>query len=134
MLIRTFFVSQVNALLITNSTLPPFENSGHRKFYNYKRYKYIKPDSNEPVSLCGTAKTHNFDNLDDITVANLKFRPIIDQAGTLTCNAAKVISNYSRPLCKNEYSINDTQEFRSMLSSIPFSQDDEKAVSYDVES
>ena len=46
----------------------------------------------------------------------------------------KIISDYSRPLCKNEYSINDTQKFPSMLSSIPSLQDDEEDESYDVES
>ena len=47
---------------------------------------------------------------------------------------AKVISDYLRPLCKNEYSINDTQKFPSMLSSTPPLQDDEENISYDVES
>ena len=49
-------------------------------------------------------------------------------------NAAKVISDYLRPLCKNEYSIDDAQKFLSMLSSIPPLQDDEEDISYDVES
>ena len=40
--------------------------------------------------------------------------------------------DYLRPLCKNEYSINDTQKFQS--SSLPPLQDDEEDVSYDVES
>ena len=44
-----------------------------------------------------------------------------------TYNASKLI----RPLCKNEYSINDTQKFPSLLSSIPSLQDDEEDVSYD---
>ena len=77
---------------------------------------------------------YKFETLEDITVANLKFRPIIDQTGTFTYNAAKVTSDYFRPLCKNEYSINDTQKLPSMLSSIPPLEDDEKDVSYDVES
>ena len=38
---------------------------------------------------------------------------------------AKVISDYLRALYENEYSINDTQKFPSMLSSIPPLQDDE---------
>ena len=42
--------------------------------------------------------------------------------------------DYLRPLCKNEYFINDTQKFPNMLSSIPPLQDDEEDVSYDVES
>ena len=33
----------------------------------------MKPYSNQPVCLYGTAKTHKFENLEDITVANLKF-------------------------------------------------------------
>ena len=46
----------------------------------------------------------------------------------------KFISDYLRALCKNEYSINDTQNIRSMLSSIPPLQDEEEDVSYDAES
>ena len=46
----------------------------------------------------------------------------------------KVTFDYLRPLWKNEYSINDTQKFPSMLPSIPTLQDDEEDVSYDVES
>ena len=51
-----------------------------------------------------------------------------------TYNGAKVILDYLRLLCKNEYSINDTKKNPNMLSSIPPLQDDEKDVSYDVES
>ena len=121
----------------TDSTfkeLSRFQDFLYRNFQNYKGYKDMKPGSNQPARLYGTAKTHKFETLEDITVANLKFRPIIDQTGTLTYNAAKVISDYLRPLCKNEYSINDTQKFPSMLSSIPPLQDYEEDVSYDVES
>ena len=32
--------------------------------------------------LYGTAKTHKFDDVNDITVESLKFRPIIAQTGT----------------------------------------------------
>ena len=35
-------------------------------------------------------------------------------------------------MCKNQYSIDDTQKFRSMLPSIAPLQDDEEDVSYDV--
>ena len=118
----------------TLKQLSQFQDFLYRNCHNYQRYKDLQPDSNQPARLYGTAKTHKFETLEDITVANLKFRPIIDQTGTLTYNAAKVISDYLRPLCKNEYSINDTQKFPSMLSSIPPLQDDEEDVSYDVES
>ena len=92
----------------TLKELRRFQGFLYRSFHNYERYKDMQPDSNQPARLYGTAKTHKFETLEDITVANLKFRPIIDQTGTLTYNAAKVISDYLRPLCKNEYSINDT--------------------------
>ena len=94
----------------------------------------MKPDSNQPARLYGTAKTHKFESLENIIVVNLKFRPIIDQTRTFMYNLAKVISDYVTTLCKNGYSINDTQNFPSMLSSIPPLQDDEEDVSYDFES
>ena len=94
----------------------------------------MKPDSNQPARHYGTAKTQKFEFLQEIAVANLKFRPIINQTGTFTYNAAKVISDYLRPLCKIEYSITDTQRFPNMLSSIPPLQNDEEDVSDDVES
>ena len=121
----------------TNNTLKElsqFQDFLYGNSHNYERYKDTQTDSNQSVRLYRTAKTHKFQTLENITVANLKFRPIIDQTGTFTYNAAKVISDYLRPLCKNEYSINDTQKFPSMLSSVPPLQDDEEDVSCDVES
>ena len=41
------------------------------------------------MHLYGTAKTHNFENLDDITVGNLKSPPVTDQAAMFTYNVAK---------------------------------------------
>ena len=64
----------------------------------------------------------------------LKFRPIMDQTGTYTYNAAQVISNYLKPLCINEYSINDTLQFPQLLKDSPPLKDDEEYVSYDVDS
>ena len=121
----------------TDNTLKELSRSQdflYRSFHNYEGYKDMQLDSSQPARLYGTAKTHKFETLEDITVANLKFRPITDQTGTLTYNAAKVISDYLRPLCKYEYSINDTQKFPIMLSSIPPLKDDEENVSYYVES
>ena len=95
----------------------------------------MQPDTNQPARLYRTAKTHKFETLEDITVVHLKFRPIIDQTGTFTYNVAKDISDYLRPLCKNEYSINDTQKLihKHVIFNSTF-QDDEEDVSYDVES
>ena len=53
----------------------------------------MQPDSNQPVPFYRTAKPHKFETVEDITVGNLKFWPIIDQTGTFTDNAAKVISD-----------------------------------------
>ena len=56
----------------------------------YEHCKKMLPISNQPRQLYGTAKTHKFDNIADITVDNLKFHPIIAQFGTCTYNAAQV--------------------------------------------
>ena len=46
--------------------------------------------SHEPGKLNATAKTHKFNSLDDITVDNLKFRPIIPQIETYTYSASNI--------------------------------------------
>ena len=94
----------------------------------------MRPASNQPAKLYRTAKPLKFENLKDITPQNLKCRPIIDQTATFTYKAAKVISNYLKPLCQNEYSISDTQQFPGMPSKLSPLLDDEEDVSYDVES
>ena len=92
------------------------------------------PESNQPAKLYATAKTHKFDNLKDINSNNLKFRPIIDQTGTFTYNASKVIADYLKPLSNNKYTIQDTQQFPEMITSLPSLLNDEEYVSYDVDS
>ena len=120
----------------TDSTLKDLKNFQdflYRNFKDYENYDEMRPVSNQPARLYGTAKTHKFENLKDITPQNLKCRPIIDQIGTFTYKAAKVISNYLKPLRQNEYSISDTQQFPDMLSNLPPLSEDEEDVSYDVE-
>ena len=74
------------------------------------------PKSNQPGQLFGTAKTYKFTNIDEITIYNLKFHPIIPQTGTCTYNAAQVIVKYLKPLCnQNNYIIRNTQEFPMAL-------------------
>ena len=64
------------------------------------------PTSNQPGKLYGSAKTDKFNNTANITVDNIKFRPIIAQSGTYTYNAAQENANYLKPLCSNnEYII-----------------------------
>ena len=64
-------------------------------------------------------QTHEFNNLDEVTVEKLKFRPIVDQTGTATYDAAKVIGEYLKPLALNEYKINDCLKFPDMIKALP---------------
>ena len=94
----------------------------------------MRPVSNQLAKLYGTAKTHKVQNLKNITPQNLKCCPIINKTGTFTYKAAKVISKYLKPLCKNRYPMSDTQQLADMLSNLPTLLDDKENVSYDVES
>ena len=91
------------------------------------------PSSHQPARCFATAKTHKFENINDITVDDLKLRPIIDRTGTCYYKTGKVIAEYLKPLTKNEFVITNTQQFPSMLNNVPLSEDEED-VSYDVES
>ena len=94
----------------------------------------MRPVSNQPGRIYVTAKTHKFNSLVDINVDNLKFRPIISQIGSYTYNAAKVIAEYLKPLCSDQYKISDKQEFASLIKDQPPLNVDEQYVSYDVDS
>ena len=63
----------------------------------------------------------------------MKLRPIIDQTGTCFYKTGKVIVQYLKPLTKNEFVINNTQDFSSMLNRVEMSGDEED-VSYDIKS
>ena len=39
----------------------------YRNFYSYEHYKSVYPHSNQPAKLYGTAKTHKFNNIQEIT-------------------------------------------------------------------
>ena len=105
-----------------------------RNFKSYEKYDKMRPVANQPAKLLATAKTHKFNNIVDMSVDELKFRPIIDQIGTFTYNGSKVIAEYLKPLCQNEYSIKDTQCFSEILRDLPPLNNDEEYVSYDVDS
>ena len=93
----------------------------------------MRPVSNQPGRFFATAKTYKLTSLNDITVENLKLRPIIDLTATYTCNTSKVIENYLRPLSKNQCTISDTLKFLELLKSADPNANHED-VSYDVES
>ena len=118
----------------TLNDLRKFQDFLRRNFKDkFARYEDMRPVSNQPGRIYATAKTHKFNSLDEINIDNLKFRPIISQIGTYTYNAAKVIAEYLKPLCSNQYKISDTQEFASLIKDQPPLNDDEEYVSYDVD-
>ena len=115
--------------------LKRFQDFLHRNFKDrFIHYKDIRPVSNQPGRLYATAKTHKFNLPDETTVENLKFQPIISEVGTYRYNAVKVIANYLKSLCQNEYKTDNTQSFPSMLKQKTPLSLDEEYVSYDVES
>ena len=91
------------------------------------------PSSHQPARFFATAKTNKFENINDITVDNLRLRLIIDQTGTCYYKTGKTITEYLKSLKKNEFVITNTQQFPSMLNNVPLSENEED-VSYDVES
>lgn len=115
--------------------LKRFRDFLYRNFNKFDKYDKMLPTSSRPAQLYGTAKTHKFDSVDEITLDKLKFRPIIAQTGTYTYNAAQVIAEYLAPLCtENEYIIKNTQMFSDMIKSQRPLSEKEEFVSYDVES
>ena len=121
-------------ILTQDSTIKGLNNFKQflkRNFKGYDKLDDMLPTSNQPARIYASAKTHKFSSVDNVNINDLNFRPIIDQTGTMTYNAAKVISDHLKPLCKNKYTINDTLSFADMLKRLPPLPDDEY-VSYDV--
>ena len=107
-----------NGIYTTLHDLKLFLDFLYRNFKDYKDYKEMRPASNRPARLYASAKIHKFDNINDVNLDQLKFRPIMDQAGTKTYNAAQVISNYLELLCINEYNTKDTLQFPQLLKDL----------------
>ena len=117
----------------THKNLHNFQTFLYNNFKTHSLYQKMRPISNQPGRFFATAKTHKFESYDDITKDNIKLRPIIDQTGTHTHPAAKIISDYLQPLAKNDYVIDNTLKFPDILKSTDNSNEYED-VSYDVES
>ena len=68
----------------SHKILKCFQDFMYRNFSKYKdnNNNDMLPNSNQPVQLYGTAKTHKFDDINGIRVDSLKFRPIIEKLGT----------------------------------------------------
>ena len=84
----------------TLKDLKHFQDFFYRHFKKYKHYDRMCASSNTPAKFYGTAKTHKFENISNVTVDSLKFRPTIAQTGTCMYNVAQVISEYLKPLHK----------------------------------
>ena len=79
----------------------------------------MRPVANQPAKLFARAEYHKFNNIEDINVEELKFRPIIDPTGTFTYNCSKAIE-YLKPLCQNEYSIKEHLMFSRNVARFTF--------------
>ena len=90
-------------------------------------------DKNQPGRLFCTAKTHKFTDLSEVTVDNLKLRPVIDQSNSFTSKAATFLSEYLKPLQDKEFMLSDTLKFPDLIKKLPPKGLDEEDVSYDVE-
>ena len=55
-----------------------FQDFSHSNLYKREQYENMRPKSNQPGRFFPTAKTQKFDSVNDITLDQLKLRPIID--------------------------------------------------------
>ena len=97
-----------------------------------KCYDDKHPISNQPSRFFATAKTHEFNTLEEINFEDLKLCLIIDQRGTYIYNVSKVIAKYLKPLAKDEFTISNILTFPDLIKTLTNS-DEYEDVSYDVE-
>ena len=79
----------------------------------------MRSRSNQTGQFFATTKTHKFKSISDITLEQLKLRPIIDQTGTYIYKASKVVAKFLGPLATNDYTIRDTLSFPDLLKGAP---------------
>ena len=82
----------------TEEDLSLFRKFLYRHFKDHPKYKKMLPASHRPARMYGSAKTHKFQSYEDITVENLKLRPIMDQSRTMVYTTAQLIAEYLGPL------------------------------------
>ena len=78
----------------TLQDLKRFQDFLYRNFSKYEKCNDMLPSSNQPAQLYRTAKTDKFDDINEITIDSLTFRPIIAQTGTYMYKTAEAISEY----------------------------------------
>ena len=76
----------IETLDTIQSDLKHFQNFLCRYCKKSEHYDQMHPVSNQPGRFFATTKIHKFTSLNDITVENLKLRPIIDLTGSYTYN------------------------------------------------
>ena len=86
----------------TLQDLKRFQDFSYKNFSKYEKCNDMLLSSNQPAQLYGTAKTNKFDEINDIRVDSLKFRAIIAQIRIYMFKTAQVISQYFKPLYKND--------------------------------
>ena len=74
-IIQSIYCPSVDATL---NDMKRIQNFLHRTFKGkYDRYEDKRLVSKQLDKICATTKTHKCDSLKDITIQNLKFRPIV---------------------------------------------------------
>ena len=111
------YVVQENDNTLTE--LKSLQNFIYRNFKKHEKYKEMRRTSIQPARIFTSAKTHEFANVKQTNINNLKLRPIIDQTGTHLCDCSKIIAKYLQPLAINEYTIYDTLSFPDILRETP---------------
>ena len=86
---------------IQNGIYKLAEDNKHFRSFLYRNFKEYVTGIKSTRTTLRYAKTHEFNNIDDITINNLKFRPITAQSGTCTYNASQVIAQCLKSLCKS---------------------------------
>ena len=119
----------------TLQDLKRFQDFLYRNFSKYEKCNDMLPSSNQPAQSYRTAKTHKFDDINEITVDSLTFRPIIAQTGTYMYETAQIISEYLKPYYENnDFIIKNTQDCAQVIREHPPLEENEEYVSSDVES
>ena len=59
-----------------------YDNFLYRNFKKHKKYKEMRPTSNQPATDFATARTHKSTDIKQTNINDLKVRPIIDQTDT----------------------------------------------------
>ena len=85
-----YMVTEDNTL----KDLKSFQDFLTRNFKSSLPLNKIKPTSNQPAFLYGTAKTHKFQNPEQITKDNLKLRPIVSTYTCYTVDDDEVLVSY----------------------------------------